>query len=116
MQSLRKPPSGGFFYFCQRNNVHSHAKRKNQAKKKHPCIQVLFNSSLRGLSLINELPRYCITALLQIHVQLHTAQGAAVACSAATVAHATQRGGLKLVLRYLQAKKQIGVLVAFFTA
>ena len=54
--------------------------------------------------------------LLQVHVKLYAAQGAAVACGAAAVAHATQRGGLKLVLGYFQAKKQIGVLVAFFTA
>jgi len=36
MQSLKKPPSGGFFYFSQRNAyTHSHMKPKNQAKKKH---------------------------------------------------------------------------------
>jgi|TARA_B100001059_G_C17508507_1_gene414603 hypothetical protein len=109
MQSLKKPPSGGFFYFSQRNaHIHSHMKRKNQAKKKHLVVQVLFYTTQLGLIQSNRL--------LQIHVQLHAAQGAAVACGTATVAHATQRGGLKLVLGYFQAKKQIGVLVALFTA
>ena len=109
MQSLKKPPSGGFFYFSQRNTLtHSHAKRKSRAKKKHLVIQVLFNSA--------QIEPFRSIQLLQIHVQLHTAQGAAVTCGAAAVTHATQRGGLKLGFGYFQAKEQIGVFVAFFTA
>jgi hypothetical protein len=44
MQSLKKPPSGGFFYFSQHNaHTHSHAKLKQPGEKKAPdFIQVLF--------------------------------------------------------------------------
>ena len=64
-------------------------------------------------------PSWCRQVLfksLQIHVQLHAAQGAAVARGAAAVAHAAQGGGLKLVFRYFQAEKQVGVLVSFVAA
>jgi hypothetical protein len=83
MQSLKKPPSGGFFYFSQRNTlIHSHIKPKNRAKKKHLVYSGAFLTQLGSLQSKNQL--------LQIHVQLYAAQGAAVPCSAATVAHATQ--------------------------
>lgn len=108
MQSLKKPPSGGFFYFRRCKTQSFAYEIKNQAKKKHLLIQVLCELTLLGLNSINQL--------LQIHIQLHAAQGAAVARGAATVTHTTQGGGLKLVFRHFQAKKQIGVFVAFFTA
>lgn len=68
MQSLKKPPSGGFFYF-RHGNLNE--------KKALGLIQVLFSQN-------------SIKQSLQIHVQLHAAQGAAVSGGAAAVAHAAQ--------------------------
>lgn len=73
MQSLKKPPSGGFFYFSPANCA---------GEKKAPWVQGAFSFKTR------------FKQLLQIHVQLHTAQGAAVPRCAAAVAHAAQGGGL----------------------
>ena len=60
--------------------------------------------------------------LLQIHVQLHAAQGAAVAAgvstqsNAAAVAHAAQGCSLQLAFSHFQAEEKIRPFAAFFTA
>jgi len=106
---FEKATFGWLFLFQPAQHAHPFAhKAEKSGEKKHLVYSGAFLTQLGSIQSKNQL--------LQIHVQLHTAQGAAVTCSAAAVAHATQRGGLKLGFGYFQAKKQIGVFVAFFTA
>lgn len=106
---FEKATFGWLFLFQPAQHAHPFAcEAEKPGEKKAPGYSGAFYS--------DQIESFRSIQLLQIHVQLHAAQGAAVPCGAAAIAHATQRGGLKLVLGYFQAKKQIGVFVALFTA